>query len=450
MPDTAAETMTDDRGLQPVRGLAVALEVARRRAVPIALVFAAVAGAAGLLATLWPVTYRATGILLVVPASSEHTSGAASGTIDPLPAVGERVMTAEALLAIGRRNRLFAGGSDALPDVALLERMRRATRLEAIDPTDARQPPASATALPATEGGIVFRVSYDAGTAGLAAAVASDLVALFMDWNPDSVPAGPTQPGGALAAEIAALERRISDLEQRGAASAGSSPAQADAEQAQRQLAKVTAELADVNARLRALDRAPPSTPEAADLVRRLEEARSWLAMDREQRPADDPEIQRLAAEVADLEQQLRDARRRAADERRSALVARRDQLAGQAAALEEAARTQATDREAAMRELGEAQARMAELRQQAAAAAEAAAADRGGERFTLLEPPRTPQAPLGPDRALIVTIGLLLAAAAAVALAWWRERADDRLRGPRAIETLFGEEPLAVVPWLG
>jgi uncharacterized protein involved in exopolysaccharide biosynthesis len=67
-----------------------------------------------------------------------------------------------------------------------------------------------------------------------------------------------------------------------------------------------------------------------------------------------------------------------------------------------------------------------------------------------LLEPARAPQAPLGPNRAIILAVGLLLAAAAAVAMAWWREQADDRLRGPRAIETLFGEAPLAVVPWLG
>ncbi len=447
MPDQASGTMTDDRGLQPVRGFAALLEIARRRAVPMAVVFAAVAAAAGSLATLWPATYRATGTLLLVqPASTGSSTDTARQAAASLPAIGQRVMTPESLLVIARKHDLFAGGRDALPESALLERMRRATRVEAIDPTDTGPRLRPATPPPATERGLAFRVSYDAVTAGLAAAVASDLVALFMHEHPDD----PPQPGDALAAEIEALEQRIAGLEQRGVATTGSPTAPDDVEQAERQLVKVTAELDDVNARLRALDRTPASTPEAADLVRRLEEARSWLAMDREQRPADDPEVQRLAAEVADLEQQLRETRRRAVDERRAALVARRDQLAGQATMLEEAARTQAADREIALRELGEAQARLAELRRQAAAAVEAGAADRGGERFMLLEPARAPQAPLGPNRAIILAVGLLLAAAAAVAMAWWREKADDRLRGPRAIETLFGEAPLAVVPWLG
>lgn len=75
--------------------------------------------------------------------------------------------------------------------------------------------------------------------------------------------------------------------------------------------------------------------------------------------------------------------------------------------------------------------------------------AQRKGERFTLIEPPMYPSSPESPNRAAILLLGMLAAAAGAVVGAFLMDRADDSVWGRRGVESLFQVPPLATVPYI-
>lgn len=68
-------------------------------------------------------------------------------------------------------------------------------------------------------------------------------------------------------------------------------------------------------------------------------------------------------------------------------------------------------------------------------------------ERFSLIEPPSLPAAPVKPDRRAVVLIGLVLALGAGLGLVASAEALDDAIHSPKDISQMFGEAPLAVIP---
>jgi uncharacterized protein involved in exopolysaccharide biosynthesis len=72
---------------------------------------------------------------------------------------------------------------------------------------------------------------------------------------------------------------------------------------------------------------------------------------------------------------------------------------------------------------------------------------ERKGEKFTLVEPPQTPEKPISPNRTLIVAVGLLLAIALGFGAVVARESLDASVRGPTDIRQLLQVPALASIP---
>jgi len=410
-----------------------------------AVAFVAVLAGAGLLAALWPPTYRATGTLRVdLPATAgDATQGGATAPLEQQwPQIARGVLTPDDLLEIVRRHDLYATERDSLSREALADRMLRDVRLEQAG-ADAAGPSRSGNAGPA----ITFTVGYESPSPDLATRVASDLVGLFPLADAAPQQASPADDeadeAGTLQARVAELEQRIAEFRQQNA---DRLPEAAPANQ--QQIDRLQQQVRDLDARSRTLERRI-----AADDPQ-LEEARSWLAMDRERYPPDHPSVLQLEREVANLEQQL-ETQRRAAREERATLVTQRRELQAQLEQLEQARQSRAAvEREyaALTSELQDAQARLAGIRQQAQAVTreDDRASRHDGPRFMLIAAPARPQAPIRPNRVAVLAAGLLAALAAAVAVMLLLEARNPWVRGPRGVAAVLGEAPLATLPWFG
>ncbi len=216
----------------------------------------------------------------------------------------------------------------------------------------------------------------------------------------------------------------------------------------------------------------------ATAVLDRLEQSYAELAAARSQRPPDEAEVQRLERVVGDLSRELKNmpvrsgrsgptsaaadnpayvsiqAQRQNAMTERSVLSARRGELAARVADLERRQlETPAVERDyaALQRELEGEQQKYADVRQKLldAQLSENLETEQKGERFTLIEPPMTPQEPVSPNRPAIFALGLLGAIASAIGLMVLLELLDTRVRGRRQVVSLVGAPPLAIIPWV-
>lgn len=73
--------------------------------------------------------------------------------------------------------------------------------------------------------------------------------------------------------------------------------------------------------------------------------------------------------------------------------------------------------------------------------------AERKGEKFTLVEPPQTPEKPISPNRGLIAIAGLVMAIALGFGSIVARESLDGSVRGPSDIRNLLQVPALASIP---
>ena len=147
-------------------------------------------------------------------------------------------------------------------------------------------------------------------------------------------------------------------------------------------------------------------------------------------------------------------AQREASRSERASLGARRAELQARIAQYERAqVDMPAVERDygAMLREVQGEQAKLAEVRQKQMAAqlAQNLESEQKGERFTLIEPPLRPEAPVRPNRKAILALGLLLSLGAAVGLMALLEAFDTRVRGRREIVAMLGVPPLAIIPWV-
>jgi hypothetical protein len=72
---------------------------------------------------------------------------------------------------------------------------------------------------------------------------------------------------------------------------------------------------------------------------------------------------------------------------------------------------------------------------------------ERKGERFTLIEPPFTPQEPTSPNRRLVLILGLVAALGAGAAVVALLETLDGSIRGRSDLLRLLATPPLATIP---
>jgi hypothetical protein len=69
------------------------------------------------------------------------------------------------------------------------------------------------------------------------------------------------------------------------------------------------------------------------------------------------------------------------------------------------------------------------------------------GERFTLIDPPLSPEQPTSPNRPLLLALGAVLALVAGLGTVAVLEGTDKSVRNRRDLEMLLQVPPLAVVP---
>jgi uncharacterized protein involved in exopolysaccharide biosynthesis len=238
--------------------------------------------------------------------------------------------------------------------------------------------------------------------------------------------------------DVQRMRREIRGLEEERGAGAGG----AAGNELRREISNGEAQLSA------ARERYSPSHPDVVRLERQLQAQRGELAS----------QAGALAAEQAAAEDeadnpafiQIR-AQRKAADTQRTALREKRAELNRKRHAYEERlAASPAVAREYSelTRELDGAQLKYREVsqRQMEAQLSATLEEERKGERFTLIEPPLTPEEPSSPNRVLIMALGWLLALGGGGGSVALRESLDTSIRGASDLERLLGVPPLAVV----
>jgi uncharacterized protein involved in exopolysaccharide biosynthesis len=182
--------------------------------------------------------------------------------------------------------------------------------------------------------------------------------------------------------------------------------------------------------------------PEVARLDAQIAslQARIDTAATASDEPADNPAYVQLRAQLEAAELEV------------SALVQREATARARLIELEQRLRqTPIIERDytAMTRDLDSARMRYQEIRfgERSAQTAENLELDAKGERFTLIEPPLVPQQPVSPNRAIVVFLGLMLAAGAAIAVIALREVLDRSVHSPDELAAIAAAAPLGVIP---
>lgn len=213
----------------------------------------------------------------------------------------------------------------------------------------------------------------------------------------------------------------------------------------------------------------------SSDLQRQLDGARAKLAAASEKYGPEHPDVRRAQRSVATLEKELAQASARRGRARSSvppdnpAYV----QLQAQVTAADTELKTQRSKREELKQKLTEYESRLTQgpqvereyraltrdyenavakyqeikAKEMQAQLAESLETERKGERFTLIEPPMLPEAPVKPNRLAIAFLGLVFSFAGGIGSAAVLESLDTTVRGRAAVAGLLGVPPLASIP---
>lgn len=457
----------------------------RRRAVMILVVFTLIAGLAVGVATLFPPVYRSAGIILVesqqIPPDLVPTT-VITYADERIQVIRQRIMTREHQTRIIDKYGLFADAEATMTVSEMLEAMRDSTEITPIHADSGKR---GAT--------IAFEIAFEHRSPETARAVANELVTLFLAENVrtrterasettqflDREAAKLEADLSFLEAELAAHKQRYGDalpehLELRmgmlqrveselrnvqreskttleemrfmdvelSAAQAGLGPAAASSNDAARG-GESLGELKRDYLRLSQLytDR----HPDLMVLSRRIQALEAAQAM-----PGDSP----LSAGMTDSQLRVAKIQTRldAAENRLASLRDQEQTLLGRIKNLEaQILKTPQVQRELSrlMRDYGNAQSKYEEMREKQinAEMAESLEQEEKAERFSLIEPPLTPESPVKPNRMRILLLGFFLAVGSSGGLAVMLETLSNRVRGPRALAHLAGQPPLVVIP---
>ena len=207
----------------------------------------------------------------------------------------------------------------------------------------------------------------------------------------------------------------------------------------------------------------------------KLSATRTNLAEVQKKYSADHPDVRRLKREVAGLEEQSKvahaapppiasrtrpdnpafielQARLQGTEAEMGGLVAQKAALVSKMGDLEKRISSSPdVERQyrALTRDLETSQAKYQEImaKRQEAEVASSLESEKKGERFTLIEPPVTPEEPSKPNRLAIGILGFLFAIGGGVGAGALSETLDDRIYGRHGIVRMLGVPPLAVIP---
>ena len=217
------------------------------------------------------------------------------------------------------------------------------------------------------------------------------------------------------------------------------------------------------------------SSDQDQELILKLKDTEGRLAVLKQKYSETHPDVRKLSAEVENLRASIQNvparvipqpknsepdnpayiqlkARLEGTDSDLSSLQSQRGGLHGKLADLEKRiANTPEVERKyrELTRDYENAQRKYEEVlaKKQEAEVASNLENEQKGERFTLIEPPATPEEPSKPNRLAIALLGVVASLASAFGIGVLLERFDDRVHGRNGIGRILGVAPLAVIP---
>jgi len=462
------------------------LAILRRRAPLMIATFLLVFAVAVVIAVALPPIYRSTGTILVesqqIP--SELVQSTVKGRAEEqIQIIRQRIMTRDNLLRINERYRLYGDGGASWSPTEIVTALERNVDVELISARAGRR------------GGdiIAFKVSFEHRSPDIAYRVANELVTLFLAENAKVRSERASETTEFLAREAARLKGELEKLEQQLAQykqqHADALPEHLQLRMAmhqrlEAQLASIERdlkandeersflelELAAVNAGLRGQPAGAASGPAAE-----LQQLRAQQAAWKNRYTPDHPDVKQLEARIAELEKELgaqSDANRAVAmtgsdllraqvqmkidavKERRAMLLKQQEAVRARLAEVEKqilqtpqverAIYMLTRDHENARRKYDEVRAKQAQ-----AEMAESLEEEQRAERFTLLEPPVRPDAPVRPNRHKLALVGFMAAVGSSGGLVFLLEVLNQRVRGAKALSAIIRQPPLVSIPYI-
>ena len=462
------------------------LSILKRRWVQLLVVFLLVLLAAIATAVLLPPTYQSAGTILVE--SQQIPPDLVKATVtsfadERIAVIKQRVMTRDNLFRIIQKYRLYPDDVDTQTTSILIDNMRESISVELLS--------ADVQGVKGGKATIAFKVSFEYEKPEIAHKVANELVTLFLDENIKTRTERATETTEFLTQELDRLKVELEGVESKVATfkeqHANSLPehldmhmgmlqrADSDIKELDREYKSTQEELRYLDVELTSAKSSAKATSSEVMAISELDKAKAELERSLVIYKETHPTIRALKRKVETLEKtsvtpsevklsktdiatdlvvakvqaQIEAAKVRLkslADQKRG-LQAKTSQLQGQVTQSPQVERGLFT----LMRDYENAKSKYEEVKskQVNAKIAENLESENKAERFSMLEPPIFPDAPIKPNRKKIIALGLFLGLAGAIALVALFETLDKRVRGVESLTALINMRPLVIVPYI-
>lgn len=455
------------------------LSIMRRRAPYLIGVFVAALLIAIVVAITIPPIYRSTGVIIVESqqVSDNIVPTAVKNQLDErINVIKQRVLTRESLLKIINKHGLFKEDARSLTTSELVDKMRDHVSVELIsaDTTQGNRPSKST---------IAFTLSFDDRYPEVAHQVATDLVALFLNWNVKLRTEGATETTAFITQEADKLKTAVDRLEGMIAAykrqNSDSLPEQLDLRanmlaRSENDLHEVERDIRSTNEALRSLEAElsaaksgmgedpsqtlPKLKAEYAKLSAIYTESHPDIralkrAIDVLEHASDTPGSKSVPATAPSPAEYKIQAKVDAANARLDSLTQQKkmlqDKIAQNEHAMEQTPRVK-QGLEVLIRDRDNAQKKYEELlgKKMNAMIAQNLESESKSERFFLLEPPLLPDKTFKPDRVKILVLGFFLSIVSSGGAIIILESIDKRIRGIEAFTHVLGYRPLVAIPY--
>ena len=462
------------------------IEILRRRALLMIVIFITVLSIASALAILIPPVYQSSGTILIESqkiSSSIVESSVTGFAREHVEVIKQRVMTHENLLRIIKKFNLFSSKNDSRVTSERIENLRKRIEISMLNSSQRGYRRGQAT--------IAFSISFQDRDADVAYRITNELVTLFLDENVKTRVERATETTRFLNQEARRLKADLEKMESLVAAykqeHAGSLP---------ENLALKTAILQRAEATLANLDRDYAATEnELNSLQIQLSAAKTGL------NEVDTPEnrLKQLKAEYHQASINYKETHPTIRTLKRKINILEKDILSGnkidtssvntgfvingelilrlETLITTARGRLQSLDSErkplrkkiaiyekqiletpqvelglsSLLRDHSSAKEKYEEIqeKQLSAQISENLEGENKSERFTLIEPPLLADKPIKPNRFKILLLGLFIAIGSAIGVVFFLESLNQRVRGKGEFSALLGQSPLVEIPYI-
>ncbi|WP_375427126.1 Wzz/FepE/Etk N-terminal domain-containing protein [uncultured Sphingomonas sp.] len=425
--------------------------------VPALLIAVAALAAAFLL----PRSYQARALLLVESQDLPNETGTRGNPIDRrIARIRQQILSRPDLVELIQANDLYDASKRAEPLSVLVDRMRNATAISAVDANIERAPAGG------DKGSIAFSLTFDYPTPEPAQIVAQTFVDRLLKLDATQTQADARGTVNYLEDQESGLQQQVAQIESRIRQIAGANGAALSSAGATMMTGGMGIDYAGQIAALQRentqlSNQATTTVDRDPNVV--AAEAAFTAAQSTYSDNHPDVQLARKRLEIARVSAQNISGR--------NVSIAVRQQIATNNAAIAQLGRQRGSE-ESRVQTMAGAQARgpavMQEVQQLSARAdlirtnlARVSTSllnarslskltdEQRGERLTLIEPPVTPDQPTSPNRPLLIVGGILGGLAAGLALVFLIELIQRPIRSAAQLAHLMGEPPLGVVPVL-